>query len=573
MTRPHVLAGLLAAIALLPSCRNVTAQGSDAGESHSPIIMLGIDGATRTIMDPLMAQGRLPHLKALADRGVYSALGTREPTISPIIWTSIATGKVEGKHGVDGFTAPIPDTEKLVRLKVPEARSELRLSVTAMAHAPLRSQRFALFVAGRDRAAMELLTEPRTKEMTVKLDAPVSEIALRFESSATREPRSPFYVLAYARIEVSSDGGKARALTPADQIGGVYDQPVDVRGESYLELGGPHEIATMSSNMRRVKAIWNILSERRQRVMVAGYWVTWPAEAVNGVMISSYTSARYGRSKKGSFLRDFPHQTHPESLATELQPVLDEAIALGRQRAEQAAARFGVKLRPIPAGDLKPIQRFVTTMAQAVPPKPSAEDPAEQLVWIASSDTFYALAAAKLWPKERPDLTIVYTGEVDVTSHDWWSFEKDLSQGVIAQAYERADQALGRILDALGPEAEAADVLVCSDHGFAFDKRGVFEHQFTHPPGILIAAGPDIVPGSKPVDPTVLDIAPTLLAMARLPVARDMDGRVLAEILAAPAPEPIATYETGPPPGPAKPIVSPIDEKVKDQLRALGYIQ
>jgi len=67
-------------------------------------------------------------------------------------------------------------------------------------------------------------------------------------------------------------------------------------------------------------------------------------------------------------------------------------------------------------------------------------------------------------------------------------------------------------------------------------------------------------------------VAPRLLTLLGMPTARDMDGRALSEILTVPVLSPIDTYETGGPKPPELPI-APIDEKMKQKLRALGYIQ
>lgn len=50
----------------------------------------------------------MPALSRLIDAGVMGNLGSIEPILSPIIWTSIATGKLPHKHGVLGFTEPDP---------------------------------------------------------------------------------------------------------------------------------------------------------------------------------------------------------------------------------------------------------------------------------------------------------------------------------------------------------------------------------------------------------------------------------------------------------------------------------
>ena len=47
--------------------------------------------------------------------------------------------------------------------------------------------------------------------------------------------------------------------------------------------------------------------------------------------------------------------------------------------------------------------------------------------------------------------------------------------------------------------------------------------------GVLIMTGPDIKSNERLKDPTVFDVAPTIFALRRMPIPRDVDGRVLAE--------------------------------------------
>ena len=67
------------------------------------ILIHAIDGATWRIMTPLMEAGRLPNMKRLADAGMRYELATLEPTLSPAIWTTIATGVLPDRHGIHGF--------------------------------------------------------------------------------------------------------------------------------------------------------------------------------------------------------------------------------------------------------------------------------------------------------------------------------------------------------------------------------------------------------------------------------------------------------------------------------------
>src|SRR5690349_18192034 len=69
------------------------------------VVLIGLDGASWNILDPLLAAGRLPHLDALLRRGVTADMQTVEPLDSPEEWTSIGTGRSPAAHGVTNFYA------------------------------------------------------------------------------------------------------------------------------------------------------------------------------------------------------------------------------------------------------------------------------------------------------------------------------------------------------------------------------------------------------------------------------------------------------------------------------------
>jgi hypothetical protein len=72
-------------------------------------LLIGIDGATFRVIEPLLAAGRLPTLAAIAERGVSGSLGSELPPLSPRIWTTIATGKDPTRHGITAWTRATPD--------------------------------------------------------------------------------------------------------------------------------------------------------------------------------------------------------------------------------------------------------------------------------------------------------------------------------------------------------------------------------------------------------------------------------------------------------------------------------
>jgi len=96
-----LMAVLAAAIALQSlSCREV------ANEAPiQPFILFGVDGADWDVIEWLWEEGRLPHLRQLADRGIAAPLETFHHA-SPVIWTTVATGVMPDVHGITEFVVP-----------------------------------------------------------------------------------------------------------------------------------------------------------------------------------------------------------------------------------------------------------------------------------------------------------------------------------------------------------------------------------------------------------------------------------------------------------------------------------
>ncbi|QDT12890.1 alkaline phosphatase family protein [Stieleria marina] len=73
------------------------------------LLLVGWDAADWNVINPLIAEGKMPALAGLIQRGVSGPLETLYPPLSPMLWTSIATGKRPYKHGIHGFSEPDPN--------------------------------------------------------------------------------------------------------------------------------------------------------------------------------------------------------------------------------------------------------------------------------------------------------------------------------------------------------------------------------------------------------------------------------------------------------------------------------
>jgi len=76
------------------------------GRLAQRVLLIGWDGADWRMINSLLEKGQLPHLEKLINEGVMGNVASLTPMLSPILWTSIATGKYADKHQVLSFAEP-----------------------------------------------------------------------------------------------------------------------------------------------------------------------------------------------------------------------------------------------------------------------------------------------------------------------------------------------------------------------------------------------------------------------------------------------------------------------------------
>ena len=419
-----------------------------AQKSGPKVLLIGVDAGEWDVLGPLLDQGRCPNFARLRDQGSCGKLRSLEPlTKSPIIWASIATGKVPSKHGISDF---------LVKRRQQE------------------------------RAAAEAAGPPRAGAVGAE------------ESPAT-------------------------------------------------------------SNLWRARPVWQILSALGRTVGVVGWWTTWPAQPLNGTLVTDYV--QYGA---GSWPGRNSHRTYPDSLADMVERLRRTPESVSWAEVFQFVAPFD------------------TTKATA-----RQEELIHDLKWIYAADMTFYRVGIELYKQRRPDFFTVYFRGIDEMSHRYWDIdipgtsssqytdaELQWMRTLIPNYYVFTDRLIGQFLKETGKDT---DVIVCSDHGFMGGGGGVMAHKLD---GIVFMMGPDVVKGGSISGATVLDIAPSVLAIYRLPTARDMDGRPIEGGLTSSLVKRISretrfeTYESARSADQSEePLRSPVDEEVRERLRSLGYIQ
>jgi predicted AlkP superfamily phosphohydrolase/phosphomutase len=89
---------------------NANTRMQSAGRSRRPlkplaqrVLILGLDGATWDVLDPMMAAGRMPVFRKFIEGGAAGILHSTKPPITPAAWTTFMTGKGPGLHGIIDF--------------------------------------------------------------------------------------------------------------------------------------------------------------------------------------------------------------------------------------------------------------------------------------------------------------------------------------------------------------------------------------------------------------------------------------------------------------------------------------
>jgi tetratricopeptide (TPR) repeat protein len=364
------------------------------GAEGRRVLLIGWDAADWKIIDPLIEAGRMPNLARLVEEGVMGNLATMSPILSPMLWTSIATGKRPYKHGIHGFLEPL------------------------------------------------------------------------------------------------EDGSGVRPAT---------------------------------STSRTVKALWNILSQTGRRSILVNWFVSHPAEPINGVCVSELYPKCPAPERPLPVLP--PDTVHPSGLTDTL-------------------AALRVHPSEIDGRSLIP---FVPRAAEI---DQSTDGRLGQLaVGLAECASVHA-AATWLLEHEQWDFAAVFYDTIDHISHTFMHYHPprmeavpkadfELYKDVVNETYIYHDLLLGRLLELAGEETT---VVLCSDHGYHSDHlRPPWTPDLPSGPavwhrkhGIVAIRGPGIRADQRIYGANLLGITPTVLALYGLPVGADMDDRAWTQIFDEP---------------------------------------
>lgn len=407
------------------------------GANNRKVLLVGWDAADWKVIHELMDAGRMPAIKRMVETGTMGNIHTLRPILSPMLWTTIATGKRPWKHGIYGFSEP------------------------------------------------------------------------------------------------AADGKSVQPITNLS---------------------------------RKCKAVWNILNQHGKRSLVVGWWPSYPAEPINGVMVSD------------AFCKvpEKPGERWP------LRPA-----GVWPHERLQELAEFRVHPQELSAEDIRPFVPDGEDIDQA-------EDARLASVMKVTAEAATVQGTATWLLEHEPwDFAAVYFDAIDHYCHGFMKYRAPQQafvsdddfrhyRHVVDTGYVYQDMMLGRLMELAGPDAT---VMLVSDHGFHPDHlrpqvlpaapAGPASEHREH--GIFAVCGPGIRRDAIVHGAGLLDVTPTLLALYGLPVAEDMDGRPLLDIFEhAPEVATIDSWENVPGEdgrhNPETVVTGEDARAAMEQLVALGYI-
>jgi hypothetical protein len=327
----------------------------------------------------------------------------------------------------------------------------------------------------------------------------------------------------------------------------------------------------ITSSERRVPAVWNMATEAGKRSAVFGLWATFPAEAINGLVVSD---------RLFTFL--YKEQAPPRGIV--FPPERDDWARRGLTSAERTV-------------DYAALRAYLPWLTEADYNRVADSDdpyahPVSALRRMLIETKVYSELSLQWIREERPDLAIVYLQATDTIGHVFAPYAPPRQPTISRSDYERfsgVPERFFRELDGLIGEyrdvaaANGAVLMLASDHGFLWGEgrptqlssvASASAAKWHAPEGIYLLWGPGVSarPG-HPAHGRVQQVCATLLAVLGLPgghgiTADPLDGATATSV-------PAADYAVGFRPAPAAAVQAapgaPDPQAIK-ALRSLGYI-
>jgi predicted AlkP superfamily phosphohydrolase/phosphomutase len=526
-----------------------------------PVLLIGIDGGTFEVLDPLLAAGELPVLAELLTRGTRSVLRSVVPPITPAAWSSFMTGKHPGKHGIYDF-----------RVYNPAAYADTFVTSHALREPTL----WQLLTAAGKRVAvvgLPMMYPPRADSGTIVAGFDSPSVASAFTNPPELRERILGRFPAYSLVAVAdpADPSLERDATFAAFVADVergLDQRTAIARELLAEGGWDVFMVHYQDVDALQHAAWRFFGDgsaraaclravyRRLDTCLDELLHAAPTDALVFLASDHGFGSHMGRLFPNALLRRWGYLDWHGRHRTRLRRFM--ARRLGR-RATRADTPWDVQVR----------------------------------------EHGFARALPLVWRRTR-----AYVAVAEICALLYLNLRGREPEGVVAPGAEaeRLIEELRERLVAVRDPRDGAPIFARVARGvdvYPDDRHGrrpelvltprpgytiyrelrprlwLDHHRLmagTHrDDGILVAAGAGIRAGGRAEPASIVDVMPTVLAAAGVPIPDDVDGRVLAELFTEP---PAVTYvpAAGANAADGGGLSAAEEDELARRLRGLGYM-
>ncbi|MBN2053709.1 alkaline phosphatase family protein [bacterium] len=526
-------AGVLCAFLLL-SVSSGCGRIESLPEQTQQVVLYGLDAATWSVAMPMLRQGELPVLERLVADGASGSLRTLYPTVSVVIWTTIATGRLPERHGIFNWTMRGANGEG-GQLAITSNMRRCKALWNMTGDAPV------LFVNWWASWPAEPVNGAiiSNRALFTELDDRT------WPASLTKDLDSA--VAAAARLVNDPPGGGS---TAADSLPAFIARRVEQ--ELQLEEFSRNLAASLQPRLFGIYfRTLDLLQHER--------WDSIEPEAFE---------QRAPGAERDTVIRDY-YRFFDGGLGRLIgRPEIDTTVILVSDHGMQAITEL-----PPPVEALKLDKLLQAFGLQALNQDGTVHDKAS---WAVDNGRYPPGLVRGITvidhPDEYPEATAGrVTGALSAVS---------TTSGQPLFLSIEPGSGLDDLVARINPDIAPRDVVRIRDKerqvgdflGFIIHPRA---GQHWHAPhGMVVMAGERVRRNVRLQGASVTDIAPTTLRLMSLPAARDMDGKPLRQALQnTTGVECIDSYDPAVSTDHIEPVRSAADEIIQEELRALGYIE
>jgi hypothetical protein len=429
------------------------------------VVILGLDGLEPTLTEQFLEQGLLPNLAKLKEQGGYQRMQTTCPPLSPVAWSSFATGSNPGKHNIFDFISRDPHSYQPIM-------SSVRI------RAPLRSWRLGKFVIPLSKPEITGLRKSKpfwtvlgeSRIFSAVLRVPITFPPDRFSGIQLAAMCVPDLLGSQGTFSYYADQGQEGATHDSDAGGQrILVQRVGQEIHSYLK-GPPNSLRSSQPELRIPLVVAPARGKKPASLRLAGESIPLPIAQYTPWVRVSFAAAP-GVKVHGIcrfYLKRFDDQFEMYCSSIQIDP--DKPV-------------MPISHPTVYSSYLARQQGAFATLGLAEDTWSLSEGLMNEDAFLRQAYDIHAEREAMFFDalhKVRRGMVICVFDGPDRIQHMFWRFlehdhpalrgRTNSHAGTIRDMYVRMDELVGRTLQEIGEETT---LFVMSDHGFTSFQRGV----------------------------------------------------------------------------------------------------